>query len=122
MSTEITQAKPTDLKGSLNHESLRQQIAAAAPKHLSPERFCRIAITALSRTPKLAECTQASFFKCLLDLSAMGIEPDGRRAYLIPYNNRKANTVECQLIVSYMGLIELIRRSGDVVSIRAREV
>jgi recombination protein RecT len=123
MTTEITtQTKPTDLKGWLNHDSLRSQIAAAAPKHLSTERFCRIAITALSRTPKLTECTQASFFKCLLDLSAMGIEPDGRRAYLIPYNNRRANTVECQLIVSYMGLIELIRRSGDVVSIRAETV
>ena len=54
--------------------------------------------------------------KCMLDLSSLGIEPDGRRAYLIPYGK------ECTLIVSYMGLIELIRRSGDVVSIRAETV
>lgn len=122
MSNEITTDKPRDLKSIIASPAMQQQFAAALPKHLSPERFGRIAITALSRTPKLKECTQESFFKCLLDLSSMGIEPDGRRAYLIPYNNRRANTVECQLIVSYMGLIELIRRSGDVVSIRSETV
>lgn len=122
MTTAITTEKPRDLKILIASPAMQAQFAAALPKHLSPERFGRIAITALTRTPKLKECTQESFFKCLLDLSAMGIEPDGRRAYLIPYNNRRANTVECQLIVSYMGLIELIRRSGDVVSIRSETV
>ena len=114
--TEITTKKPTTLKGLLTQENIKQQFALAMPKHLDPERFARIAITALTRTPKLQECTQESFFRCLLDLSAMGIEPDGRRAYLIPYGK------ECTLIVSYMGLIELVRRSGDVTSIRAEIV
>lgn len=54
--------------------------------------------------------------KCLLDLSAMGLEPDGRRAHLIPYGK------DCTLIIDYKGLVELIRRSGDVVSIRAETV
>lgn len=70
-------------------------------------------MTALSRTPKLAECTQESFFKCLLDLSAMGLEPDGRRAHLIPYGK------ECTLILDYKGIVELMRRSGNVVKIHA---
>tara|TARA_Y100000004_G_scaffold196238_1_gene265624 strand:- start:2093 stop:2665 length:573 start_codon:yes stop_codon:yes gene_type:complete len=54
--------------------------------------------------------------KCLLDLSAAGLEPDGRRAYLIPYGT------EATVIISYMGLIELMRRSGDVTSVRAETV
>jgi recombination protein RecT len=54
--------------------------------------------------------------KCLLDLSAMGLEPDGRRAHLIPYGK------EATLIIDYKGLVELIRRSGDVISIRAETV
>jgi recombination protein RecT len=117
MSEEITtQKKPTTLKGLLTQENIKQQFALALPKHLDPDRFARIAITALTRTPKLQDCTQESFFRCLLDLSAMGIEPDNRRAYLIPYGK------ECTLIVSYMGLIELVRRSGDVTSIRAEIV
>jgi recombination protein RecT len=112
----------TSLKTIINSDSMRDQFARALPKHLTPERFARVAITALTRTPKLQECTPESVMKCLLDLSAMGIEPDGRRSYLIPFNNRRNNTVECTLIVSYMGLVELIRRSGDVVSLRAETV
>lgn len=54
--------------------------------------------------------------KCLLDLSAAGLEPDGRRAHLIPYGN------ECTLIIDYKGLVELIRRSGEVVGLRAETV
>lgn len=117
MSTEITQQKtPSTLKGLLSTENVQAQLGRALPAHLKTDRFVRVAITALTRTPKLASCTQESFMKCLLDLSAMGLEPDGRRAHLIPYGN------ECTLIVDYKGLVELIRRSGDVVSIRAETV
>ncbi len=114
MSQAIT--KKSDLKTLINSDAMREQFARALPKHLPAERFARIAITALTRTPKLADCTPESMMKCLLDLSAMGLEPDGRRAHLIPYGT------EATLIVDYKGLVELIRRSGDVVSIRAETV
>lgn len=51
--------------------------------------------------------------KCLLDLSAIGLEPDGRRAHLIPYGN------QCTLVLDYKGIVELMRRSGDVVKIHS---
>jgi recombination protein RecT len=105
--------KPLSLKGILSSDAMQQQFAAALPKHLTAERFTRVAITALTRTPKLQECTQESFFKTLLDLSAMGLEPDGRRAHLIPYGK------ECTLVIDYKGLVELVRRSGDVAKIHA---
>lgn len=92
---------------------MREQFARALPKHLSPERFCRIAITALTRTPKLADCTQESLMRCLLDLSAFGIEPDGRRAHLIPYGK------ECTLIIDWKGLAELAMRSGLIAKLHA---
>jgi len=113
MTTAISTDKPRSLKDMIASPAMQQQFAAALPQHLSPERFGRIAITALSRTPKLKECTQESVFKCLLDLSAMGLEPDGRHAHLIPYGK------ECTLIVDYKGLVALVRRSGDVAKIHA---
>lgn len=124
MSTELAQQQkaPSTLKGLLSTENVQAQLGRALPTHLKTDRFVRVAITALTRTPKLAECTQESFMKCLLDLSAMGLEPDGRRAHLIPYENRKEGYTECQLIVDYKGLVELIRRSGDVISIRSETV
>lgn len=112
MKNELT-TKPATLKSMLSSDAMKDQFAAALPKHISPERFIRVAITALTRTPKLQECTQPSFFKCLLDLSAMGLEPDGRRAHLIPYGK------ECTLVIDYKGLVELVRRSGDVAKIHA---
>ena len=109
-------AKKDCLKSLISSDAMREQFARALPRHLAPERFARIAITALTRTPKLADCTPASVMRCLLDLSAMGLEPDRRRAHLIPYG------AECTLIIDYKGLVELIRRSGDVASIRAETV
>ena len=86
------------------------------PSHLTAERFTRIALTCLNKTPKLAECTQASVMQCLLNLSQMGLEPDGRNAHLIPYGK------ECTLIVDYKGYAELVMRSGLVASIHADKV
>lgn len=108
-----TETAPRDIKSIIASTAMQQQFAAALPKHLSPERFGRIAITALSRNPKLKECTQESLFKCLLDLSSMGLEPDGRHAHLIPYGK------ECTLIIDYKGLVALVRRSGEVAKIHA---
>jgi len=98
----------------LEGDQFKAAVAKVLPKHLPPERFIRVAITAMTRTPKLKECDQTSFFKCLLDLSSMGLEPDGRRAHLIPFENRKRGVVECQLIVDWKGLAELAMRSGVV--------
>lgn len=127
MSTELTTEPKQEHKGKqaltirehLEGESFQKQLAMVLPSHCDPVRMARIAILAMSRTPKLKDCDQASFFKCLLDLSMWGLEPDGRRAHLIPFNNNKAGTVECQLIIDYKGLVELAMRSGEIASIHA---
>ena len=103
----------------IGSDTFKGEVAKCLPKHLTPERFARISLTCIRKTPKLAQCTQESLLGCLMQLSQFGLEPDGRRAYLIPFENRKAGTVECTLIVSYMGLAELVMRSGLVSTIHA---
>ena len=103
-------------------EGYKSQFAKVLPKHLSAERFVRVALTSITRTPKLADCDQASFFQALLRLSELGIEPDGRRAHLIPFENRKRGCIECQLIIDYKGLVELAMRSGDLSNLHADTV
>jgi len=124
MTTEFQPAptKALTIRDRLEGDSFRQAVAAALPKHLTPERFIRVAITAITRTPKLAQCDQASFFGALLTLSQYGIEPDGRRAHLIPFENRKRGVTECQLIIDYKGLAELAMRSGLVSYLHADTV
>jgi len=95
---------------------IRKQIASVLPQELDAKRFMKIAIAAATRTPKLMFCTQESLLKCLMDLSSMGLEPDGRRAHLIPYGK------ECTLIIDYKGLADLVRRSGEVKTIQCAVV
>lgn len=102
------------LRQHLEGPAFQDAIKRALPKHLTPERFIRVAITAMMKTPKLADCSQASFFNALLTLSQFGLEPDGRRAHLIPFENRKKGVTECQLIIDYKGLAELVYRAGVV--------
>ncbi len=101
------------IRDHLESDAFKASIAKLLPKHVTPDRMARVAITALTRTPKLAQCSQESFFRCMLDLSQWGLEPDGRRAHLIPFGN------ECTLIIDYKGLVELCYRSGVVANIHA---
>jgi len=110
---------PTTIKGWLKSGDFHDAVMKALPKHMKADRFIRVALTAIMKTPKLAECSQESMLKCMLDLSALGLEPDGRRAHLIPYRNNKKGTMEATLIVDFKGLIELSKRSGEVANWRA---
>lgn len=107
------------IRDKISSDKFLAEIAKALPSHLTAERFARVALSSLTRTPKLTECDQASLFSALLTLSQLGIEPDGRRAHLIPFENRKKGIVECQLIIDYKGLVELAMRSGLVSYIHA---
>jgi recombination protein RecT len=103
--------KAMTIKDHLLSDTIKSQIAMVLPKHLTPERMVRVALTALLKTPKLQQCTQESFFKCVMDASALGLEVDGRLAHLIPYGTT------CTLIIDYKGLVALAKRSGNVSSI-----
>lgn len=94
----------------------KAQIAAALPRHLTPERMIRIAMTAIQRTPKLMECSHGSLIGAVITASQLGIEPDGvlGRGYLIPRKNKKTNTMEANFMAGYLGLIELAMRSDKV--------
>jgi recombination protein RecT len=93
-------------------------LTSVLPAHIKPERLARIVTTTLQKTPKLLDCTPASFLGSLLSCAALGLEPDGLlgEAYLIPYGPT------CQLIPGYRGLIKLARQSGEVATIDAHEV
>lgn len=114
-----TPAIPKTVKSWLTSDYFKTQVALCLPKHLTADRFVRIAISALTRVPKLADCTPESVLKAMMTCSELGIEPDGRRAHLIPFNNSKLHRMECQLIVDYKGLVELAKRSGEIGSIHA---
>lgn len=104
-------------------EQMKGEIARCLPKHLSPERMARIATTELRKNPKLMECDPISFIAAIMQASQLGLEPGVMGScYLIPFNNRKSGKVECTFIAGYRGLLDLARRSGQIVSLSAHAV
>ncbi len=107
------------------------EIAKMLPKHLNAERLLKVAQIAATTTPKLAKCDVASLVGAIGQCAQMGLEPNTvlGHAYLVPFNvkrkdengnERWVNSV--QVIIGYKGLIDLARRSGQIVSIAAHEV
>lgn len=112
-----TAAPKPKVKELLNRADFQAQLRAALPKHITPDRMVRVVLTAGMRNPRIFDCTQESLFLAVLNCAAAGLEPDGRKAHLIPYQNRQKQIWECQLILGYSGLIELAMRSGQVSNI-----
>lgn len=104
-------------------EKQKTAIARALPKHLSADRLTRIVLTEVKRNPKLAEGDPTSLLGALMQAAQLGLEPGPLgHAYLVPYWNGKTKTTDVQLQIGYRGYIDLARRSGQIVSIVAREV
>lgn len=109
----------------------KEQIAMALPRHLTPERMIRVALTAVSRSERLQQCSPATIAGCVVQASILGLEPDGvlGEAYLVPFWNSKApngkggkGAYECQLIPGYQGLLKLVRNTGELKMVDVQEV
>lgn len=103
-------------------KSMEGEIAKALPSVITPERFTRITLSALSTNPKLSECSANSFLGAMMTAAQLGVEPNTPlgQAYLIPYRNH--GQLECQFQLGYKGLIDLAYRSGEVKMIQAHTV
>lgn len=99
-------------------ERSKSSIAAVLPKHLTPERLLKVALSATARTPALLACTPHSILLAVMQAAELGLEVGGLlgEAYFVPFKN------QVQLIVGYRGLIKLARNSGQLRTIEARVV
>lgn len=103
-------------------KSMEGEIAKALPSVITPERFTRIVLSAISVNQKLASCTPNSFLGAMMTSAQLGLEvntPLGQ-AYVLPYYNN--GVLEAQFQIGYKGLIDLAYRSGDVEVIQAHVV
>ena len=80
-------------------ERMKGEIAKALPSVLTPERFTRIVLSALSTNPKLAETTPQSFLGAMMTAAQLGMEPNTPlgQAYLIPFKNHGVLETQFQL-------------------------
>lgn len=103
-------------------KKMEGEIKKALPSVMTPERFTRITLSALSTNPKLSATTPGSFLGAMMTAAQLGLEPNTPlgQAYLIPYNNK--GKLECQFQIGYKGLIDLAYRSGEISVIQAHTV
>lgn len=71
-------------------KALEPEIKRAFPTILTPERFMRMALSAINNTPELADYTPMSFIAALMNAAQLGMEPNTPlgQVYLIPYKNK----------------------------------
>lgn len=105
-------------------KQMENEIKKALPSVLTPERFTRIVLSALSSNPKLAETTPQSFLGAMMTAAQLGMEPNTPlgQAYLLPYWNGRNNCYECQFQLGYKGLLDLAYRSGDISVVQSQVV
>ena len=123
--TAIVQAakQPTTLLGMVRSPAFQKQMALAMPKSMTPDRLTRIVMTECRKTPALMKCAPESFYGAVLQCAALGLEPGSAlgHCYLLPFGNGKdkSGRPNAQLIIGYRGMIDLARRSGQIVSLQA---
>jgi recombination protein RecT len=114
--------KPTTIAGFL--DTYKSEIAKALPHHMTADRMARVALTECRKNPALMRCDPASLLGAVIQASQLGLEPGGAlgHCYLLPFENRKKGITEVQFLVGYRGMIDLARRSGQIISIEAHAV
>lgn len=98
--------------------SRKGAFAGMLPKHVSVDRFIKATLVACMKNPQLLQCDRASLFQAITQACQLGLDPSGTlgSAYIIPYGNTAT------LVPGYRGLIDLARRSGQILSIEAHVV
>jgi recombination protein RecT len=109
-------------------EKLAPSLRLVATKVLTPEKITKIVTAAISRQPMLLQAfrdSPHSILRCAFAATQLGLDPDSPlgQCYMVPFRNGKnGGKYEAQFIIGYRGLIDLARRSGNIVSIRSRVV
>jgi recombination protein RecT len=93
------------LRDQLNDRAV--QFQHALPKHMPPERFFRVVLTAAQLNNDLLACDRSSLFNAALRCAQDGLLPDGREAALVPFKTK------VQYLPMYQGLLKKFRNSGQ---------
>ncbi len=119
MSNLATKSSFRDLgiEQSILHPMFKKQVQLALPRHVSADRLIRTVMSEFRNNKSILKCNKDSVLRCVIAASQLGLELGMLgNAYLIPFKDT------CQLIIGYKGMIDLARRSGQVLGIRAHIV
>lgn len=101
------------IKQTLATPVMKEQVAAALPRHVGVDKFIRTTLTVLSQNPDLVKCERSSLMGSIMSAASLGLMPENflGEAYIVPYKGKAT------LQVGYKGLLALARRSGEISNI-----
>jgi recombination protein RecT len=126
----VAERKPSTIFDLLSNPKVERGIKAVATQFLTPDRFLRMAINAVKKTPLLLQCDPQTVLGSFMTSAALGLEPNTiqQQAWLIPYKKRgKINgewvdVYECQFQVGARGFVTLAHRSPHIDSLQAETI
>ena len=101
------------------------QFALALPSHISPDKFQRVAITAIQNNPDLLQADRRSLYAACMKLAQDGVLPDGREAALVTFNTKQKDGTwikAVQPMIMVAGILKKVRQSGELSTIHAAVV
>lgn len=116
--------KEKTLRTLVEGEDFQKHLAAVLPDSMTTREFTRLAFGAFRTTPHLLDSTPESFLNALAGCAAVGLRPNTPEgfAYLIPYKIKNSDRYECQLVLGYKGLCQLMYRSNKISTITGHAV
>lgn len=102
----------------------RDSLVKIAPKGTDVDRIIRVAMFEAAKNERLVQCSPTSVYLALAKACELNLVAGGvlHRASLVPMWNRKAKTYDAELWIQYTGLMDLVKRSGEVAHFVARVV
>ena len=116
MSQQLAQQPETRLPFAADLERNRGTIAAVLPPHITPDKFIRTVMTAVTQKPSLLQADRRTLFNECVKCATDGLFPDGREAALVEFGGK------VQYMPMVKGLIKLARQSGEIATLTAHIV
>jgi recombination protein RecT len=128
--TEPAERRAPTIFDLLTSPKVERGIKAVATQFLTPDRFLRMAINAVKKTPLLLQCDPQTVLGSFMTSAALGLEPNTiqQQAWLIPYKKRAkvgnnwVDVYECQFQVGARGFVTLAHRSPHIDSLQAETI
>lgn len=115
---ETALSRKNQIKSLLNTDQFKESLADVLWSGFTHKKLVDLAVYAVSLNPKVAECDPISICSSVRTAGELGLSCTGMlgEGYLVPYKG------VCKFIPGYRGMINLMRRSGQIVRIESRLV
>lgn len=109
---------------------IEKAIQAVAGQYFTPDRFLRLAVNTVKKTPLLMYCDPHSVLGSFMTSAALGLEPNTvlQQAFLIPYKKRQkqgndwVDTYECNFQIGARGFVTLAHRSPHIATLQSEAI